>query len=101
MVVPNTAAGQTIVFLSDWLRQFKLSQLTQEPSDVMFLKLSSPRISDKYVGAMSFDAAVQPAVKTSGEDLIVEYIPQEDQVKVFGLWTNHVVSYTNEWLQAV
>lgn len=101
MVIPNTAAGQTIVFLSDWLRQFKLSQLMQKPSYAMFLKLGSLRISDKYFGAMGFNAAVQPAVKAGGEDLVVEHITQEDQVKALRLWTNHVVSYTNEWLQAV
>ncbi len=100
-VAPNTAAGQTVVLLSDRLGQLKLSQLTQEPSDAVFLKLRSSRISDQDFGAVGFDAAVQPAVKAGGEGLIIEHVPQEDQVKARGLWTNHAVSEANRRLQAV
>lgn len=85
MVAPNTAAGQTVVLLSDRLGQLKLSQLMQEPSDAVFLKLGSSRISDQDFGAVAFDAAVQPAVKAGGEGLIIEHVTQEDQVKALRL----------------
>ena len=83
-VAPNTAAGQSIVFFSDRFWQVKLSQLSQEPPDAVSLKLGSARISDQDLGAVGFDAAVQPAVKARGQGLVVEHVTQEDQVKA--LW---------------
>lgn len=46
----------------------------QQLSDAVTLKLGSAGISDKYFSAMDSDTAVQPAVKVSGEGLIVEHV---------------------------
>ena len=100
-VAPNTAAGQTVVLLSDGLGQLKLSERTQKSSDAVLLKLGPPRVSDQDLGAVGFDAVVQPAVEAGGEGLVVEHVTQQDQVEGLGRRTNHVVGETHRRLKAI
>lgn len=101
MVAPNTAACQTIVLLSNRLRQLIVGQLMQEPSDAMPLKLGSPGISDQDSAVVGFDAAVQPTVKAGGEGLVIEHVAQQDQVKALWIRTNHVVGQANRRVHTV
>lgn len=100
-VEPNPAAGQSIVLPFNILWQLILRQLLQQSSDTVSLELGSPRVSDQHLGAVGFDAVVQPAVKAGGEDFIVEHVAQEDQVESFDVRTNHVLGHTNGRVQAV
>lgn len=100
-VAPNTAAGQTVVLLSDGLGKLKLSEQTQKSSDAVLLKLGPPRVSDQDLGAVGFDAAVQPAVEACGEGLVVEHVTQQDQVEGLDRRTNHIVGETHGRLKTV
>lgn len=78
MIGPDTAAGQTIIFLPDRRGQLKLRSLIQMPSDVVSLKLGPSRISNQDFSVVGFDAAIQPAMKCCGKDLVIEHVTQKD-----------------------
>lgn len=82
-ISPHTAAGQTIVFFSDALRELKLRQTLQDICGGEILKLRSPRIPDQNFGPLTSDAVVQPAVEAGSEGVVVEHVPQEDNLEVF------------------
>lgn len=101
MVPPNITGGQTVVLLSDTLRQLEPGQVTQGLSDVVPLKLSPPGISNQDLGAVGSDAAVQPALEAVGERLVVEHVTQQGQVEASGLRTDNVFGHRNRWLYLV
>ena len=80
LILPHRGAGESIVLLLNSRGQLVLRQALQPAPASLLLKLGPSWVSNKNLGPLGLDAAVQPGPEAVSQGFVIEHVSKEDEV---------------------